>query len=139
MPKMKRIILWTSCLVFVLGFSFPLKSQGQVDFNKVVGIWDLEVNAGSEYYYLTLELKLFEGKLDGTLSEQSGMFNNSPLANLQYDGEGLSFEVTVPTPPDGAEKLVRSEFKLVNEKLEESMTIVDLGMTAPVTGTQRSN
>jgi hypothetical protein len=102
-----------------------------------VGTWSLEVNAGNEYYYLTLELGVNEGKLGGKLSEQSGMFKDVPLLETVFDDQVLKYSAKVPTPPDGAERLVKSEMRLVENKLDGTITVQDLEITAPVTGTKK--
>jgi hypothetical protein len=107
------------------------------DFSKLVGTWALEVNAGGEYYYLTLEFKLTEGKFEGFMSEQSGIFSNVPVSNIEWDNTFLKFDFKSPTPPDGVERMIKSEFKFADEKLAGMMTIPDLGMSVPVTGTKK--
>jgi len=111
--------------------------QAKVDYNKVVGNWSLEVNAGSEFYYLPLVLKVTEGKLEGTLSETNGFFKDVPLAAVEFDGQLLKFEAKTPTPPDGAERTIKFELKLAADKLEGQVIITDLGMSVPVTGAKK--
>ena len=105
--------------------------------DKLVGSWTLEVNAGEMFYYLSLDLKLTEGKLGGVLGEQSGIFTNVPLTEIEWDGTTLKFMVKTPTPPEGAVLPIKTELKLVDGKLAGTITIVDIGMTAPVTGTKK--
>jgi hypothetical protein len=111
--------------------------QAKVDYNKVVGNWSLEVNAGSEFYYLPLVLKVTEGKLEGTLSETNGFFKDVPLTAVEFDGQLLKFEAKTPTPPDGAERTIKFELKLAADKLEGQVIITDLGMSVPVTGAKK--
>jgi hypothetical protein len=123
--------------VAVLALAAQNPPQAKVDYNKIVGAWSLEVNAGQEFYYLPLLLKVTDGKLEGTLSEQNGMFKDVPLTNLEFDGQTLKFEAKTPTPPDGAERPIKFELKLVDGKLEGLVSIVDLGLTAAVTGAKK--
>lgn len=126
--------------IFALGLLGLALGQAQTimpDYGKILGTWSLEVNAGNEYYYLILELKLADGKLGGGLSEQNGMFKDSPLLEATFDGQILKFGVKVPTPPDGAERLVKADMKLIDNKLEGTINIQDLEMTAPVTGIKK--
>jgi len=137
MMKMKPAGLIVLAL-FLLGPGGQAAAQSQKpNYDKIAGTWSLEVSAGSEYYYLTLELTAEEGKLGGKLSEQNGMFKDAPLLEPAFDGQTLKYSVKIPTPPDGVERLVKSEMKLVDNKLEGTLTIQDLEMTVPVTGTKK--
>jgi len=138
MMKMKPSGLMAFVLLFLLGLVWPAAGQGQKpNYDKIVGTWSLEVSAGNEYYYLTLELTVNEGKLGGKLSEQSGMFKDAPLLEPAFDGQTLKYSVKIPTPPDGAERLAKSEMKLVDNKLDGTLSIEDMAMTVPVTGTKK--
>jgi hypothetical protein len=134
MKNLYRAIL---AVVALLAFALPAPARQKVDPNKVAGSWSLEVNAGGEFYYLTLDLKVKDGKLEGGLSEQNGMFKDAPLAAIEFDGTTLKFDVKIPTPPDGAERLVKIEMKLVDAKLEGILTITDMGLSAGVTGVKK--
>ncbi len=124
-------------LVYALAVSGQNPPQKKVDQSKIVGLWALEVDAGGEYYYLSLELKLSAEKLEGGLSEQNGMFKDVPLSNIDFDGQTLKCEAKTPTPPDGAERLIKIEVKLVDGKLEGLITVPDLSVSAAVTGTKK--
>ena len=87
-------------LVCFFSFSF-LEGQDQVDLGKILGDWNMEVDAGGEFYYLTFTIEKTGGELSGTISESSGFFSEIPLENIEFDGTNLSFEMTIPTPPDG--------------------------------------
>jgi hypothetical protein len=134
MKNLSRSVLAAAALL-ALGLAAP--AQEKVDLDKVSGSWSLEVSAGEEFYYLTLDLKVKDGKLEGGLSEANGMFKDAPLANIEFDGATLKFDVKVPTPPDGAERLVKTEMKLVAAKLEGMLTIADMGLSAGVTGVKK--
>jgi hypothetical protein len=122
---------------FALALIVPAPAQQKPDLGKVAGSWALEVNAGGEFYYLTLDLKVTAGKLDGVLGEQNGMFKDVPLANVAFDGTTLKFDVKIPTPPEGTERLVKSEMKLAGPKLEGVMTVVEMGMSVGVSGVKK--
>ncbi len=125
-------------LLFLAGLGWSVPGQGQnPDYDKVVGTWSLEVNAGDEYYYLILGLAVSEGKLAGKLSELNGMFTDVPLSEVSFENQTLKYSAKLPTPPDGAERLVKFEMKLGNNKLEGSLSIQDLDITAPVMGTKK--
>jgi hypothetical protein len=124
-------------LVFALAVPAQNPPQKKVDHSKIIGLWALEVDAGGEYYYLILELKLEAEKLGGGLSEQNGMFKDVPLSNIEFDGQTLKCEAKTPTPPDGAERLIKIEVKLVDNKLEGLITVPDLSVSAGVSGTKK--
>lgn len=134
MKNLTKSVLATAAL---LALVLAAPAQQKVDLNKVAGAWSLEVNAGGEFYYLALDLKVKDGKLEGGLSEANGMFKDAPLASIEFDGTTLKFDVKIPTPPDGTERLVKTELKLVAAKLEGMLTIADMGLTAAVTGVKK--
>jgi hypothetical protein len=133
----RQTIRFIAAAALALAFVAPVPAQQKPDLGKIAGAWALEVNAGGEFYYLTLDLKAKDGKLEGGLSEQNGMFKDVPLANVEYDGTTLKFDVKIPTPPDGQERLVKTELKLVADKLEGLLTLPDMGMSVGVAGTKK--
>jgi hypothetical protein len=136
MFKKTSLALLTALLV-VSAAGLSSAGQKPASADKILGAWLLEVDAGGEYYYLTMELKLKEGKLDGLLGEQNGMITNVPLTEIEWDGETLKFMAKTPTPPDGAERPLKFELKFAEGKLDGTITIVEMGMTAPVKGTKK--
>ncbi len=138
MKKAMKFSFLTVLLVAIV-LAAPAQNQPQkkISYDKIVGKWALEANAGGGSYSLILDLKLAAGKLEGGLSEQNGGFTNAQLSNIAFDGQLLKFEVKVPTPPDGAERLAKSELKLVDNNLIGTMVVEELGMSATVTGTKK--
>jgi hypothetical protein len=134
MRRTPRILVAAAALLLVAGTA---PAQQKSDPGPLVGSWALAVNAGGEFYYLTLDLKMKDGKLDGVLGEQNGMFKDVPLANVAFDGTTLKFDAKVPTPPDGTERLVKAELKLGGGKLEGVLTVVEMGMSAGVSGVKK--
>jgi hypothetical protein len=133
--KVKFLKVFVLSLFFISVLSLSsLKSQEAVDYGKVLGTWEIEVEAEGEYYYLTLILKMSDGKLEGTMSESTGYFSDVPLSNIEYDGSNLKFDYTAPTPPDGYERVIRTEFEVGDNTLEGTMSVDDLGVTALATG-----
>jgi len=128
-------ILFAAAALLLVAGTAP--AQQKPDPGRVAGAWALEVNAGGELYYLTLDLRLKDEKLEGGLSEQNGMFKDVPLANVEFDGTTLKFDAKIPTPPDGAERLVKSELKLGGGKLEGVLTVVEMGLSAGVSGVKK--
>lgn len=126
-------------LTAALAVGAPVQNQPKpkVDYTPLVGQWALQIDAGGEYYFLVLELKLNAGKLEGQLSEQNGLFTNAPLSNIEFDGQALTFDTKTPMPPDGAERLIKTEVKLVAGKLEGMLTVVEMNLSVPLTGTKK--
>lgn len=125
---------FTLSLFFVLAvFSYSQPAQEKVDYGKIIGTWKVEINADGEFYYLSLEVKVTEGKLEGTVSESQGYLTDVSLSNILFDGENLNFEFTSTTPPDGLQRLVKTEFKVGVDKLEGMVSVPDMQVTAPAT------
>lgn len=120
-----------------LGLIKPL-SWAQ-DQSKLIGDWQMVVEAEGQYFYLYLSFKETEGKLEGTISEASGFFTNLPLTNLKLEADRLTFDFTAPTPPDGLARLVSADLKIAAdyEKMEGSLIIPDLGISASATVTKK--
>lgn len=125
-------------LLFVFGLSFSvLFGQEKLSPEKVVGEWNLEIDAGGEFYYLNMSIEKANEGLRGTISEESGYFQDLALSNIVFDGEMLKFEFTAPTPPDDYERLVKAEFKVGENSLEGYMSAEDLGLTVSATATRK--
>ncbi len=113
-------------------------AQEKPDLTKVTGTWKIEVAAGEISYYLTMILKEEAGSLSGTISESTGMLSNVPLADIQFDGTSLSFSFNSPTPPDGLERLVKAEFKLVESGLDGLVIVPSIDASAPARAIRES-
>jgi hypothetical protein len=131
------------CGIFALGlflvlalFSYSHQAQAKADNGQIVGTWKVEIDAGEQFYYLTLVLKVSEGKLEGTVSESQGYFTDVPLSNILLDGDKLNFEFTSPTPPDGMQRLVKAEFKAGVDKLEGTVSVPDIQAVVSATATR---
>lgn len=123
------------CLIFVLSFSL-LASQ-VIDFSKITGDWEIELEAEGEYYYLDMTIEESEGKISGTISESSGFFYDIELENIEYDGENFSFTFDAPTPPDGMERTVGGEFEMGETNIEGFINVPDLGIYAAAIATRK--
>jgi len=133
--RFKIVFALSSLFIFSLSFS-SIISQEAPDYGKILGDWDMEVDAEGEYYYLSFNIEKDESGLNGTISESTGFFSDSPLSNIQFDGEKLSFEFTAPTPPDGLERVVKAEFKVADNEMEGYISIEDLGLSIPANATR---
>lgn len=133
--KTKFLKVFLLSLFFISSLTLSsMKGQEAVDYAKILGNWEIEVDAEGEYYYLTLILKMSDGELEGAISESTGYFSDAPLSNIEFDGANLKFEFTAPTPPDGYERVVRTEFEVGDNTLEGTMNVDDLGVIALATG-----
>ena len=135
--RVLRTTLTALFLIAGLALAGPAASQTPPDTKPILGLWTIEVDAGGEIYYLTMEIKLVEGKLAGGLSEQNGMFTNVPLTAIEWDGQVFKCDTKTPTPPDGAERTIKTEVKLVDGKFEGTINIPDMGMIAPIKGVRK--
>lgn len=125
-------------LLFAFGLSFSvLFGQEKLSPEKVMGEWNVEIDAGGEYYYLNMTIEKTDGTLEGTISEESGYFQNLTLSSIEFDGAILKFEFTAPTPPDDYERVVKAEFKVGENRLEGYMTAEDLGLTVSAVATRK--
>jgi len=117
------LMLFTSSVVFAAIL--------QADFSKVIGDWEIELDAEGEYFYLSMTVKEEEGKLASSISEASGFFVDVPLTDIVYDGENFNFQFSAPTPPDGMERIIKGEFKVGTDQMEGLIIVDDLGLSAP--------
>ncbi len=139
---MKTTKLWAAALILgltLLGLSpAAVRAQQPVSNAKIIGTWIIEIVDEGQSYYLTLVLSENQGRLEGQISEQSGMFTDAVLSSINFDGENLSFEFTGPTPPDGMQRLIQTVLKLNGDAMEGSVTIPDLGIAAEAKATKRA-
>jgi len=122
-------------LLTAAGFLFAQEAQQtpQLSPDKILGTWSLEVTAESQLYYVNIALQLAEGVLTGTASEPSGYFTDVSLSDLAFDGATLKFGFNSPTPPDGVERALAVELKVVDDKtMEGTLLVPDLNITAAV-------
>ncbi len=138
---MKKRFVLTSLVIgsIWIGFcaSFYVSGQDSVDYAKILGGWDMEVDAGGEYFYLSFSIEKSEEGIKGAISESSGFFSNVPLENIQFDGRNLSFEMNIPTPPDGYKNLVKAALELTEGKFEGTLSVESLGLSAAATAIKK--
>ena len=118
---------------FVVAQTAP-QAAAKPDLAKVLGTWSLDIDAGGMVITLSLVLEAPEGKLAGKISEATGMFTDSPLANIEYDGENLTFDIAVASPPDGAVKTWKTQLKVTADTADGAIANADTGMSATVSG-----
>ncbi len=139
MKLMKKSVWVVGVCAFVIGaMSVPGFCEQAADYSKILGLWDLEVNAGGQYFYFKLTLETAEGILSGKVGENSGMFADLPLDTVEFDGEKLTFEVKAPTPPDGSEKVWKGDLKVDADRLAGTVYNAEIGAVS-VTGKRQSS
>ncbi len=126
-------ILWV-----VLCTTNHISGQERVDYDKILGAWEMEVDSGGEFFYLSFSIEKTEEGLKGSISESSGFFSDIPLENIEFNGTNLSFEMNIPTPPDGYENLVKADFEFIEGKLEGTLSVESLGASASATATKKA-
>ncbi|MGD1009290.1 MAG: hypothetical protein ABR951_03965 [Candidatus Aminicenantales bacterium] len=134
---MRTIVTLGLALAVLAGLGLALSQQipaPKPDRAKILGTWTLDIDAGETTITLTLVLQEAEGKLVGKISEPNGMFTDSPLSNIEFDGENLAYDINVPSPPDGSVKVWKTQLKIGADTAEGAIANADLAMTATVTG-----
>ncbi len=135
---MKKTILAAGLVMaFLAGPGLALsqvKPAPGPDKAKVLGSWSLDVFAGGMTITLSLLLEEAEGKLAGKISEANGMFSDAPLTNIEYDGERLAYDISIPSPPDGAVRAWRTELKVGEDVVEGNIANTEAGMSATISG-----
>jgi hypothetical protein len=104
------------------------------DTGKILGTWSLDIFAGGMTITLTLVMEEVEGKLAGKISEATGMFPETPINNIEYKEESLAYDLSIPSPPDGAVKAWRTELKVGEDVVEGSIANAEAGMSATISG-----
>jgi len=139
MVKEKILMVIASGLICIGFCAFPLMNgQESVDYTKILGEWDMEVDAGGEYFYLSFSIEKTDEGMKGAISESSGFFSDVPLENIEFDSTNLSFEMNIPTPPDGYENLVKTTLELIEGKFEGTLSVESLGISAAATATKKN-
>jgi hypothetical protein len=106
----------------------------QPDPAKILGTWSLQIDTNGLITSLTLVLEESGGQLAGKISEDNGMFTDSPLSNIEYDGDNLAYDITVPSPPDSLIKTWKTQLKVGDDAAEGDIANADLGISVPITG-----
>lgn len=130
-------IFWIGLLLFCGSLSAQ-PAQAKVDNAKILGTWQVDIDADGTYYRLTMNLQQTAGKLEGTLTESQGMFKDLPMAEVVFDGEKLAFKFNSATPPDGVTREVDAEFKLVEGVLDGLVRVPELSVSVPAKGTREA-
>ena len=135
---MKRTIVSLGLALSLLA-AFGLAQTAQQaapkpDLARVLGTWSLDIDAGGIVITLSLVLEAPDGKLAGKISEPNGMFTDAPLANIEFDGENLAYDITVASPPDGAVKTWKTQLKVGADVADGVIANADTGTSASIAG-----
>ncbi|OGD25895.1 MAG: hypothetical protein A2Y56_00035 [Candidatus Aminicenantes bacterium RBG_13_63_10] len=116
----------------LLAVGLPLQAQ-QASPEKIAGTWSVEIAVDTEAFFLSLTLGASGEGLEGSVSETYGSFTDLPITETVFDGTTLSFQFIAPTPPDGMERAVLVELKVVDEStMEGTLSVPDLGVAGQV-------
>jgi hypothetical protein len=58
------------------------------------------------------------------------------VSDVFYDGATFRFSFISPTPPDGASRTVKAEFKVGVDKMDGTISVPDLDMTVEAKATR---
>jgi hypothetical protein len=63
-----------------------------------------------------------------------GMFTDAPVKNVKFEGTGLTFEITVNSPPDGLERTWLAQLVVAEDAVEGTISNAELAISAPLVG-----
>ena len=121
-------------LLTATALAWPQAAPPSLKPENLVGKWDIEVSADSQYFYMTLVLELVDGKLAGKVSEQNGFFTDTPCQDLLLDGKKFTCVTNIPTPPDGAVRPWTIAVEVDGEAFTGSISNAELQVSAAMTG-----
>ncbi|MDH7492485.1 MAG: hypothetical protein QHH44_01240 [Candidatus Saccharicenans sp.] len=133
MSGKKWLILLSVTLLLSSGIVLAQEKQ-PVKAESLVGTWELTIDAGEMVITLNLALALENGLLTGKVSESYGTFAEVPVEALKLENSSLSFNLTVPSPPDGLTRSWTFELQVSGEELEGIVYNNDLQISVPVRG-----
>ncbi len=135
---MKRVLGLFILAGFIIGApqAGPLSGQSTVkaDLNRILGTWSLEVYADGQIIYLSLLLETKNGEVGGKISEQTGFFTDAPVTNVKFEGDTLTFDITVSSPPDGLVRTWQSQLNVGEDAVEGTISNAELAVSALTTG-----
>ncbi|MBC7349989.1 MAG: hypothetical protein H5U05_08465 [Candidatus Aminicenantes bacterium] len=133
MSGQKLLVLLSVLLLSSSGLILA-QEKPAVKQESLVGTWELTVEAGEMVFTLNLVLGLENGLLAGKMSESYGTFADVPVEDLKLENSNLSFNLTVPSPPDGLTRTWTFEFQVSGEVLEGIVYNNDIQVSVPVRG-----
>ncbi len=135
MIEKKGILIPALCFLIGLAPAFSLgQDQDYPAISGFLGTWDLEVYADGQSILLSLVLEKKNGRPSGILSEQMGIFTDLPLQNIKLEGDVLTFEVRVASPPDGIERVWTGQLKVKDDTVDGTISNAEIDISASVSG-----
>ena len=135
MKKTVLSVILVLALAAGLVFARPQQTPApKPDTGKILGTWSLDIFAGGMTITMTLVMEEVDGKLAGKISEANGMFPETAIANIEYKEESLAYDLSIPSPPDGAVRAWRTELKVGADVVEGSIASNEAGMSATISG-----
>lgn len=135
----RKCLLLTLIMLLIL-FSGLVTAQEKpaVKPEDLVGDWELTIEAGEMVITLKLTLALENGALGGKISEAYGTFAEVPVADLKVENSSLTFNLTVPSPPDGLTRTWTFELQASGQELSGLVYNNDIQVSVPVRGKKLS-
>ncbi|HAR35616.1 MAG TPA: hypothetical protein DCR87_01675 [Acidobacteria bacterium] len=134
----KKWLILLSVLLLSSSGLILAQEKPAVKPENLAGTWELTVEAGEMVFNLNLALVLENGLLSGKVSESYGTFADVPVEDLKLENSSLSFNLTVPSPPDGLTRTWTFEFQVSGEVLEGIVYNNDIQVSVPVRGKKLS-
>jgi hypothetical protein len=131
-----RAILVAAVFILAAAAAVAVPAQEKADTSNVVGTWTINVNAGEATYTLSLAVTDTDRQLAGKISESMGAFSDVDVSDIFYDGATFRFSFISPTPPDGASRTVRAEFKVGVDKMDGTLSVPDLEVNVEAKATR---
>lgn len=133
MPR-KFLMVMLVALLMVFSTVMVAQEKPAVKPESLVGSWELTVEAGEMVITLKLTLALENGALSGKISDSFGTFSEVPVTDLKVENSSLSFNLTVPSPPDGLTRTWTFELQVSGEELGGIVYNNDIQVSVPVRG-----
>lgn len=130
---MSRKFLIIMLAVMLMAFT-TAQEKPKVKPESLVGSWELTVEAGEMVITLKLALALENGALSGKITDSYGTFSDVPVTDLKVENSSLSFNLTVPSPPDGLTRTWTFELQVSGEELGGIVYNNDIQVSVPVRG-----
>ncbi len=130
----KILLIMLAALLVVFNTVLVAQEKPTVKPESLVGNWELTVEAGEMVITLKLTLALENGVLSGKISDSYGTFSDVPVTDLKVENSSLSFNLTVPSPPDGLTRTWTFELQVGEEELGGIVYNNDIQVSVPVRG-----
>ncbi|MDI6845566.1 MAG: hypothetical protein QME28_05440 [Candidatus Saccharicenans sp.] len=137
---MERKVLSAVMMIFLLLISAFLAAQDRpaVKPENLVGTWELVVDAGQMVINLNLAVALENGNLTAKISEPYGSFSDVPATEVKLENNRFSFNLTVPSPPDGATRTWTFDLEVSGEEMDGIVYNNEIQVSVPVRGKKSS-